>query len=938
LLATIVWCLFGWAVTARAAEQKASQVTPQQAEFFEARIRPVFVENCVKCHGPKKQKGGLRLDAREEFLEGGENGPVIKPGDPAGSLLIQAIRHEGETKMPPKKKLKARDIDALTAWVKMGAPWPVTPSGGPTTVADKEWKKHWAFQPVKNPSPPQVKDNNWPLTSIDRFILAKLETRGLSPSSAADRRTLLRRATLDLLGLPPTPSEIAAFEADPSPNAFAKVVDRLLASPHYGERWGRYWLDVARYADTKGYVFFQEADFPWAYTYRDYVIRSFNEDLPYNRFVLEQLAADHLLAQDKNAGPNEDRRALTALGFLTLGGRFMNNQYDILDDRIDVVTRGLLGLTVTCARCHDHKFDPIPSKDYYSLYGVFASSEEPEVPPLFTPPPKTKVYEDFDRELRKREEKLTKFVKAKHAELVKAAKTRAAEYLLAAHAARNQPNTEEFMLLADGNDLNPRMLVRWRAYLERTRKKHHPVLAPWHAFAALPDKDFAARAKTLTAEMFGKRDPARSINPLVVKAFANKPPQTIKEVAQRYCALWNAADKLWQEGIQHATQKKLVLRVLPDPAQEELRQCFYGPDSAPNVAMNPVGDLDLLPDRPSQATLQELRKAVETWRATGRGAPPRAMVLHDTPVPYAPRVFLRGNPNNLGEPVPRQFLGVLAGEKRRPFAHGSGRLDLAEAVVDPRNPLTARVLVNRLWLHHFGTALVRTPGDFGMRSDPPSHPELLDHLASTFMGNGWSIKAIQRLIMLSAVYQQKSDDREACRRTDPENLLLWKMNRRRLDFEATRDALLAVSGRLHRIIGGPSVRDSLSAAANRRTLYSFLDRLNVPELFRTFDFPSPDATSPKRDNTTVAPQALFLMNNPFVLECARRLMQRPEIAAEKDLAKRVGRVYRLLYCREPSGEEIALGREFLVAGKDTAAAWERYAQALLLANEFVFID
>jgi hypothetical protein len=901
----------------------AGPPTPQQAQFFEARIRPVLVENCLKCHGPKKQKANLRLDSRDALLEGGDGGPVVKPGNPDRSPLILAVRHDGAIKMPPGRKLKAQEIDALIAWVKMGAPWPPG-QASISKAAEKAWKRHWAFQPVGDPAPPKVKAADWPRTSIDRFILARLEAKGLTPSAPADRRTLLRRATFDLTGLPPTPQEVTAFEADRSPGAFARVVDRLLASPHYGERWGRYWLDVARYADTKGYVFFQEADYPWAYTYRDYVIRSFNEDLPYDRFILEQLAADRL-----PLGP--DRRPLTALGFLTLGGRFMNNDQDILDDRIDVVTRGLLGLTVSCARCHDHKFDPIPTRDYYSLYGVFASSVEPDVPPLFLPPPRTKQYEAFAKELAAREKKLTDFVRAKHAELVKAAKTRAGEYMLAAHALRNQPSTEDFMLIADGNDLNPKMIVRWQVFLERSRKLHDPVFAPWHELAALPEKDFAARARAVCERLACKPDPARPVNRLVARAFAGKPPTSLAEAARRYGELLNETDKLWQQ-----VRKKAHVRALPDPAREELRQAFYGPDGPPNVAMSPVGDLDLLPDRPSQEILQKLRKAVETWRATGPGAPPRAMVLLDAPTPVTPRVFIRGNPNNPGEAVPRQFLGVLAGPHRRPFRQGSGRLELARANADRRNPLTARVMVNRIWMHHFGTALVRTPGDFGLRSDPPSHPELLDHLATTFMAGGWSVKRLHRLIMLSAVYRQQSDDRPECTRLDPENTLLWKMNRRRLDFEATRDALLAVSGRLNRTVGGPSVRDITAPAATRRTLYGYLDRLNVPELFRTFDFPSPDATSPKRDSTTVAPQALFLMNNPFVLECARGMVQRPEVAAEKDVARRVGRMYRVMYGRAPAAEEVALAREFLaVPGLDP---WQRYAQALLLANEFVFVD
>jgi hypothetical protein len=928
---SISLCLLGLVPAAGAAELDRRPLTPKQVELFETRIRPVLAEHCWRCHGPKKQKSGLRLDSREAILAGSEDGPVVKPGDPANSPLIEAIRYQGETKMPPDGKLKPAEIEVIALWVKMGLPWPKAAASAHQSAQD--WKQHWAFQPVRHPAPPHVKDGHWPLTPVDRFILARLEEKGLTPSPEADRHTLIRRVTFDLIGLPPTPEEVVAFAADRSPDAFARLVDRLLASPQYGERWGRYWLDVARYADTKGYVFFQEANYPWAYTYRDYVIRAFNEDLPYDRFVLQQLASDQLPL-------GRDKRPLTAMGFLTLGGRFMNNAHDILDDRIDVVTRGLLGLTVTCARCHDHKFDPIPAKDYYSLYGVFASCDEPLVPPLFEPPPQTPAYQAFARELEAREKKLTDFVKAKHAEMVKLAKTRAAEYMLAAHALRGQPTTADFMLIADGSDLNPKMLLRWQVYLERTRKTHHPVLAPWHAFAALPEKDFAALATALCVRLAAWSDPARPINPLVVKAFAAAPPKTLAEVAQRYSKLLNDVDSQWlsQEAQTGNTKHQTPSTKLPDPAHEEVRRVFYGSGSPPHVTVLANGDLDLLPDRASQAKLQELRKAVETWRATGPAAPPRAMVLEDLPTLYSPRVFLRGNPNNLGPAVPRQFLGVLAGDRRRPFGHGSGRLDLARAIVDRNNPLTARVLVNRLWLHHFGTGLVRTPSDFGLRSLPPTHPELLDYLAATFVADGWSIKKTQRLIVLSAAYRQQSSDRPEGVRLDPENLLLWKKNRIRLDFEATRDSLLVVAGRLNRTVGGPSVQSILAPGATRRTLYGFLDRLNVPELMRTFDFPSPDSTSPQRDSTTVAPQALFLMNNPFVIECARRILQRPEIAAEKDLMRRVGRLYGLLYGREPTEEDVKLAREYLATSGSTPVLWERYVQALLLANEFVVAD
>jgi hypothetical protein len=374
---------------------------------------------------------------------------------------------------------------------------------------------------------------------------------------------------------------------------------------------------------------------------------------------------------------------------------------------------------------------------------------------------------------------------------------------------------------------------------------------------------------------------------------------------------------------------------LPDPAEEELRQVFHGTESPTNIAMNPVGDLDLLPDRPSQAKLQELRKAVETWRTTGAGAPPRAMVLEDASTPYSPRVFLRGNPNNLGDEVPRRFLALLSGRDCKPFHDGSGRLELARAIVDRRNPLTARVMVNRIWMHHFGNGLVGTPSDFGLRSEPPTHPELLDYLAGVFMENGWSIKHLHRLIMLSAVYQQRSDERPECKRIDPENSLLWKMNRRRLDFEATRDALLAVAGSLDDRTGGIPMKEFTNQTSTRRTVYALIDRLNVPGLMRTFDFPSPDATSPQRATTTVAPQALFLMNNPFVLEQARRIVQKPELAGEKDLAQKIDRLYRLLYGRPPSPDEMRLGVAYV---GQSAAALETYTQALLLTNEFVFVD
>ena len=920
---------------------KSQSVAPQHVDFFEARIRPVLAEHCFTCHGPKKQQSGLRLDSREGLLRGADGGLVVVPGRPEESPLIEAIRHDATIKMPPKSKLPAQAIIDMTTWVRMGVPWPENASGraasgagGPTTPVTAVAKNHWAFQLIKDPPPPVVKDAAWPQTSVDRFILARLESKGLSPSPQASKRTLIRRATFDLTGLPPTPMEVKSFEADATPSSYERVIDRLLSSPHYGERWARYWLDVARYADTKGYILFQDADYHWAYTYRDYVIDVFNHDLPYDRFLIEQIAADRLPLEN-------GKRPLSALGFLTLGARFMGNIHDVIDDRIDVVCRGLMSLTVTCARCHDHKFDPIPAQDYYSLYSVLASAREPAIPPEAFESPHTRVYAQFVQELAVRQRKLSDFVAAKHHELVESTKRRSAEYLIAAQRALDQPTTEDFMLLADGNDLNPAMLVRWQAYLMRTRKERNPVFTPWHVLAALPEREFAARAGPLIARFAREStsgDITQPINPVVVQALAARPPQSLVEAAAVYADLLGNVEKVWQDVGRRAALNGRTPAPLPVPALESLRQVFHGPDSPPNILMLDYSDLGLLPDRPSQAKLQELRSAVQKWLTSGPGAPPRALSLEDTPIPIDSRVFVRGNPNNLGEPAPRRFLAALAVAERTPFRDSSGRLELARAIASRANPLTARALVNRVWMHHFGSPLVATPGDFGLRSEPPTHPKLLDHLAARFMDEGWSIKLLHRWILLSSTYQQQSDDRTEGHALDPENTLYWRMNRRRLDFEATRDALLAVSGRLDGAIGGPPMPSLTGTSATRRTLYGFIDRLNLPGLYHTFDFPDPTTTSPRRDQTTVAPQALFLMNHPFVIDAARGILARPEIAAKQNVDAKVEQLYRLIYGRPPMDGDLALAREFVAGLTPESSRWQSFAQALLMANEFVFVD
>ncbi len=938
-LLCMTWPLVSGRDDDSAPETAKQSISAERADFFEAKIRPVLEENCFKCHGPRKQESGLRLDSRAAMLRGGDNGPVVVPGHPEESPLIEAIGHGGAIKMPPKSKLSPQAIADVTRWVQMGLPWPdslqKSSKGLVQDGAHARAKLHWAFQPVRDPLPPEVKAKAWPQTSVDRFILAKLEARELAPSPRADRRTLIRRTSFDLTGLPPAPEEIDAFETDKAPESFARLVDRLLASPRYGERWGRYWLDVARYADTKGYILFQDANYHWAYTYRDYVIRAFNHDLPYDRFLIEQIAADRLPAE-------EGEKPLAALGFLSLGGRFMGNIHDIIDDRIDVICRGLMSLTVTCARCHDHKFDPIPAQDYYSLYGVLASAREPEILPEASHPEQTPAYARFVKELESRRRKLSEFVAGKHREMVESTKLRAAEYMIAAQKALDQPTTEEFMLLADGNDLNPTMLVRWQVYLARMRRAREPVFALWNLLAALPEREFKEAAARLIRKYAATTassgvNSAQPVNLVVLRALSERLPGSLAEAAQIYGQLLNGVEQVWQERSCRAALDGRVPEPLPDPGLESLRQVFHGPDSPSDVVMLPYGDLGLLPDRPSQAKLQELRNAVQNWLTTGPGAPARAMSLEDTPAPFNPRVFVRGNPNNLGEPVPRRFLAILAAGKREPFRDGGGRLDLARAITRPDNPLTARAIVNRVWMYHFGTPLVATPGDFGLRSEPPTHPELLDHLASRLIEEGWSIKSLHRRIMLSSTYQQQSQDRPGAAAIDVENTLYWRANRRRLDFEATRDALLAVSGRLSGWIGGPPM-PSLTDTEPRRTIYGFVDRLNLPGLYRTFDFPDPSTTSPRRDQTTVAPRALFLMNHPFMIEIARSTLARADIAGVSDFRSKVTRLFRLAYGRPANEEELTRIRRFLGESSTDQRHWQSLVQAILMANEFVFID
>jgi mono/diheme cytochrome c family protein len=844
------------------------------AEFFESKVRPVLAEHCFQCHGPEKQRASLRLDSPAALLKGSDNGPVVVAGNPDQSALIRAIRYEGEVKMPPTGKLPPAAIEALTAWVKMGTPWPDTPAELAAKTTDDALaaarKNHWAFRPVQQPAVPSVNDASRARTEIDRFILAKMEEKGLQPAPAADRRTLIRRVTFDLTGLPPTPAEVEAFVHDPAADAFERLVDRLLASPHYGERWGRHWLDVARYADTTGP---RLGRYPFAYTYRDWVIRSFNEDLPYDQFLLHQIAADRLPG-------GTDRRHLAALGFLTVGR--MNNRdtvHDVIDDWIDVVTRGTLALTVGCARCHDHKFDPISIRDYYALHGIFLNSRRCDVPPLLGDGPRSVREQEYEEALRARSAAVLRFQEEQHALMTADLRTPAqiAAYLLAAEEARRlKPAGVE--TLSRDRDLNLFVLLRWRDFLTRTAERRAPLWASWHALATLSPKAFKTQAPALAKRLAEQLAAADSPTP-------------------------------------HA-----------DPRQEALRRVLRGPEAPPDV---PLANFDEIMAAGATGKIEAMNLGLTAlWaRYADAGGPPRAMAIQNASMLKPSFVFLRGNPNSRGEEVPRRFLAVLAGERPRAFTDGSGRLELASAIASPDNPLTARVLVNRVWQHHFGAGLVRTPSDFGMRGDPPSHPELLDYLAGRFVSDGWSIKKLHRLIVLSAVYQQASADYPAHRRVDPENRLLWRRNRRRLDFEVLRDSLLAVAGQLDRTMAGPPVPLFSQPAMRRRTVYGLTDRAQVPVALRAFDVANPDQHSPQRHLTTVPQQALFLMNNPFMAEQARHLARRPEVAAERSPAGRIQALYRLAFSRPARPEELALALNFLEEGKAETPAHDRPAVA-----------
>lgn len=685
----------------------SEELPTTQLDHFEKKIRPVLVQHCYRCHSEnaKRVKGGLLLDSKDGTRKGGDSGPSVVPGQPQKSLLLKALRYQ-EFEMPPSKKLPQRIIDDFRVWIEQGAVDPRIDKVVQTAKSKidiEAGKKFWAFQPPQKQELPKVNNANWPQQRIDHFILAKLEQANLSPAALAERSAWIRRVTFDLIGLPPTPKEVNDFVNDKSTNAEKAVVERLLASPHFGERWARVWLDVSRYAEDQAHIVGNNKSlfYPNAYLYRNWVIDALNEDMPYDQFVKLQLAADLIESKDSS---NQ-----VALGFIGLGPKYYNRgrlevKAEEWEDRVDVVSRGLLGLTVACARCHDHKYDPIPTEDYYALAGVFAGTQM-----------------------------------------------------------MNQS------LKSKGNTKKP------------TEAMH------------------------------------------IVKE--GKPT-----------------------------------------------------------------DLN---------------------------------------------IFIRGNVKTKGPIVKRHFPQVLCKGTPQPFTQGSGRKELAEAIANRDNPLTARVIVNRVWGQLFGRGIVNTPSNFGSLGERPTHPKLLDDLAVRFMDNGWSLKWLQREIVLSATYRQSSQANENTLTSDPANRLLGRINRRRLPVESWRDALLSVTGELDKKVGGKSIHPMKNQ--QRRTVYSYISRLELNKLLALFDFPDPNAHAAKRVETTTPLQKMFVLNSPFMVDRAKALTDRivRELSV-KDVSGQVQRMYQLLFARSATDAELRLARSYLRSGSKERLT--HYAHILLASNEMLYLD
>ena len=882
-----LWLLLGGTIAAGSvlSAEAEPNFSAEQIEFFEKNVRPILAENCYKCHEGHAAKNGLHLDSRDGVLRGTDYKKVVIPGDPENSVLIKAVRHAAGAEAMPNKKapLAANQIDALVQWIKMGVPWPkeVTASH-----SKPKWEEHWAFLPVKKPAVPEggrrkAEGGN----AVDGFVAAKLQKAGLDFSPAADKATLGRRLYVTVTGLPPSYEELQAFVNDKSAEATRKLVDKLLESPRYGERLGRLWLDVVRYSDTEGYrAGGVDIRYPHAYTYRDWVVKSLNADLPYDQFITLQLAADKVLAQQEALPPS----SLAALGFLTVNDTFLGDRLLQNDDRIDVIGRGLMGLTVSCARCHDHKYDPIPSKDFYSLYSVLNSSTVPDELPKIGESSDKAAGAAFQQKVAEVEKKMQTFREEVFQDLRKPDKL--AAYL--SFTARNMDTEREALRgMAGKEKFRDKLVFDWRDFLKAHAlgQKPHAVMVPWKEFAALPADAFAQRASEVVQRLTA---PGSPVNPVVRNELAKRPaPKSMADVA----ALYGDVFATCMSGTE------------PDNADwKQVRELLARNQSPMNV---PVAGVEQFFTRKDRENMTKFENEIKRLELNEPGAPMRAMVMLDKPKPDDVRVYIRGNPARQGEVAQRAFLTMFGGQK---FTQGSGRLELAQRIASKDNPLTARVIVNRVWMLHFGKPLVSQPSDFGVQTPKPEQAELLDWLAATFMEEGWSLKKLHRHILNSRTFQQSTTTTPEKDLKDAENNLLSRFNRQRLDYEQMRDAVLAVSGSLNlEKAGGRSTPLDAPEADTRRSVYLFVNRYEQATVPAMFDFANPDQHSPQRFVTTVPQQALFLMNSPFLKKFSESLSAKVPVEGSTVDSKSITTLYRRVLLRNPKPDEVELAQRFL---------------------------
>ncbi len=893
-----------------------ADLTDAQKEYFEARIRPVLAQQCFVCHTNSKS-GGLRLDSKEDILKGGKTGPAIVPGDPDKSLLISAIKHAGPLQMPKNAvKLTDAQIEDFTKWVKDGAYWPA--AANLTMKINDKQKQFWSYQPLKPGPVPVVKDTAWPATDIDKFVLAKLEKEGLKPAPTADRRTLLRRVTYDLTGLQPTVEEVKAFEADKSPNAWEKVVDRLLASPRYGEMWARHWMDVVRYGEDD-YNVGKQPDraerYPNAYLYRDWLINAFNDDLPYSTFVKAQLAADMM--------PEKDRpKLIPALGMHGSGvWAFQDNpapieRADEWHDKVDVTTKAFLGLTVGCARCHNHKYDPIPTKDYYALASVFASTKFHAYPQV--PKAVQDAYEKEKKELEEKEANQKKFLEQASDLYAQSLMMQTKEYMLAAWRVGTVKRAT-VQSIADESKLDAEILERWVRFVKK-QPTNYPYLMGWQAMVAKGGTE--EEAKKLAAEFYAT----------ITKV--NHDYQKMKEENETELAKFKLKDEIEEfDPLPNGKKRRLNKHQIDLKSLEREPQYLWQdlfqrdlPDNPgnPNAEDKPKPGLFKLTEWALEKRLTgelgahaaRLKADIDAFKKAMPPEPPYVYGIEEAKEPTTLKVFVRGNVYTFGEEAPRAFLSILSEGEPKQFQNGSGRLELAEDIL--AQPISKRVVVNRIWRWHMGSGIVETPNNFGLVGEKPTNPELLDFLATKFEEGGLSWKKLHKQILLSKTYQLSTTPIEANLAKDPANRLYWRGNRRRLDAEGVWDALLTASAKLDTSkIGGPS-EELGDVKVTRRGIYGRTSRMYPNDFLTTFDAPAATISNEFRYMTNVPQQRLFFLNSEFVRKQAELLAARVKPAGEYDA--QVKKAYEIAYQRQPSAAELNFALEFLKKAEADAAA------------------